>query len=117
MDEDFQVVLDRKMIAKKYIKGWFIIDLLAVIPFEFILSSSNTDINGLVRFARIGRMYKMVKLARLVRIIKLMKEDSTAMKFIGNVFNDGAGFNRLFLFVLMFLAICHFTACLWLIIA
>ena len=32
-DEEMETVTDRKTIAKTYLKGWFILDLLAVIPF------------------------------------------------------------------------------------
>ena len=33
-DEYFQIIEDRKMIAKVYFKGWFAIDTLAIVPFE-----------------------------------------------------------------------------------
>ena len=115
LDDDFHVVYCRKKITQRYIKGWFIIDLLAVIPLDLILRTS--DMKGLVRFARIGRMYKLIKLARLLRILKILKQDSTAMKFFGNIFNSGAGSERLFMFILLFFVICHITACLWLFIA
>lgn len=31
-NEDFVLIDDRKEICKNYIKGWFIIDLLAIVP-------------------------------------------------------------------------------------
>lgn len=36
-DEDMQLIVDRKKIAIKYLKGWFLIDLFAIIPFDLIL--------------------------------------------------------------------------------
>lgn len=36
-DEEFKIVEDRKEIIKEYLKGWFIIDLLAIIPFDELL--------------------------------------------------------------------------------
>jgi len=36
-DEEFIIVEDRKMIAKEYITSWFTIDLLAILPFDYIL--------------------------------------------------------------------------------
>jgi len=39
-DEDVDLVDDRKQIAKNYLKGWFTIDLLAIIPFDKIISSA-----------------------------------------------------------------------------
>ena len=33
-EETFEIITDRREIALKYIKGWFIIDLLSIIPFN-----------------------------------------------------------------------------------
>lgn len=70
------MVDDRKQIALNYLRGWFLIDFLAIFPFDQIIqgeASASEDINGIVRIARLGRMYKLIKLTRLIRIIKLMK--------------------------------------------
>jgi len=72
-DEDFRIVENRKVIAKRYLYGWFTIDVLAIFPFALIIGASE-DLNHLVRFARIGRLYKLVKLTRLLRIIKFLKD-------------------------------------------
>jgi len=42
-DEDFQVHDDTKEIAYNYIVSWFFIDLLALIPFDLIISSAQGD--------------------------------------------------------------------------
>ena len=38
-----QVVSNPKKIAVHYLKGWFIIDLVAAIPFDLLLFGSTTD--------------------------------------------------------------------------
>ena len=73
-DENFQIVTDRKIIAAQYIKGWFFVDVLAIIPFDLFFGGS--DLNQVVRIARIGRMYKLIKLTRLIRVLKIIKEKS-----------------------------------------
>jgi hypothetical protein len=73
-DDNFQIVINRKIIAMEYIKGWFFVDILAIIPFDMFFGGS--DLNQVVRIARIGRMYKLVKLTRLIRVIKIIKEKS-----------------------------------------
>lgn len=35
-DEDFAIIEDRCTIAKNYATGWLLIDILAIIPFDFI---------------------------------------------------------------------------------
>ena len=37
-DEDVELIDDRKDIAISYIQGWFIVDLLAIIPFDQIIN-------------------------------------------------------------------------------
>ena len=36
-DDDFKLIDDRKTIAKKYLGGWFLPDLIAIFPFELII--------------------------------------------------------------------------------
>ena len=70
-DDDVEIIDNRKDIALNYIKGWFIIDLLAIIPFDKMINAN--DYNQLARVARVGRLYKLVKLTRLFRMLKVVK--------------------------------------------
>ena len=38
-DSEFQIVENRKVIAKDYIKSWFLVDLLAILPFDRAVAS------------------------------------------------------------------------------
>jgi len=40
-DGEFIVVEDRKIIAKEYLRGWFLIDLLAIIPFDLLMTTTD----------------------------------------------------------------------------
>ena len=70
-DKQFIIHDDRGIIAKEYMKGWFIIDLVAIIPLDIILMTS--DLNSFIRVARIGKLYKLVKITRLLRLLKIIK--------------------------------------------
>lgn len=76
-NDDFVLIDDLSLIAKQYLKGWFLLDLLAIFPFEWLTpqesSTTQTDINGVTRIARLGRMYKLIKLTRLIRLVKVIK--------------------------------------------
>ena len=113
-DENFKVVDDRKVIAYKYLTGWFFIDLMSILPFDLILNA--TDLNSLVRFARIGRLYKLVRLTRLLKVLRFMKDRNKFMNLISDVLKVGLGFERLFFFLLLAILLCHIVACLWLIL-
>ena len=43
VDANDEVVSDPCRVAVNYIKGWFIVDLLAAIPFELLIMIGNTD--------------------------------------------------------------------------
>ena len=77
-------VSDRKKIAKKYLKGWFFIDLVAIFPFDMLMTSANSKYNPLVRVARFGRLYKLVKLTKLMRVIKIIKDQARMMKLVND---------------------------------
>ena len=74
-DPEMQIIENRCEIAKHYLKGWFLIDFLAIIPFDIFLNSA--QFNHLARFARFGRLYKLVKLTRLLRVLKIIKQKNT----------------------------------------
>ena len=41
MNEDLKLIESRKVIAEGYIKGWFAIDVIAIIPFNLMISSGD----------------------------------------------------------------------------
>ena len=85
-DEDFKIHENYKEIGTEYVKSWFLIDVLAIVPFDKLMmltqGSSGSDINSLIRVVRIGRMYKLIKLTKLLRILKIVKERSKLFKYL-----------------------------------
>jgi hypothetical protein len=116
-DLDMNLIDDRKKIVKNYLKGWFAVDFLAIIPFDQVLAGFTSNVNGIVRIARVGRLYKLVKLTRLLRILKIMKEKSKLMKYLNDFLKIGHSLERLLFFLIIFFILCHIASCLWLMIA
>jgi len=85
-DEDFRIIEDYKSIACNYLKSWFLIDIMAIVPFDLIIMAavkggtneggSSANLNKMIRVVRIGRIYKLMKLTKLLRILKVVKEKS-----------------------------------------
>ena len=81
--EDFETIDEHKQIAIHYLKGWFWIDLIAILPIEWFvpeedqsvddMAGSGADLNQMVRILRVGRLGKLVKLLKLLRIFKMLK--------------------------------------------
>lgn len=57
VDSNDEVVSDPRRVAVNYIKGWFIVDLLAAIPFELLIMIGNTD---QVRFPAYKYLFKVI---------------------------------------------------------
>lgn len=117
-NDDFNIVEDRKEIAKQYLSGWFTIDLLAIMPFDLMIESNSSDGNNFQDFARIirlGRMSKLIKMMRLLRILKIVKERSKLLKYLNEILKIGLGFERLVFFILIFFIMSHFLTCIWVI--
>ena len=60
-------VFDHKRIAIRYLKGWFVIDLISCIPFDIIIEGQSS-FNTIARISRTSRLYKMIRLLRLLKI-------------------------------------------------
>ena len=60
-----------------YLKGWFLIDTIAIIRFDWFVDTtadeSTGSMNKIIRFTRIGKLYKLVKIVRLIRLVKVIK--------------------------------------------
>ena len=75
-------VTNRQKLALLYIKSWFLVDVIAVLPrFARIVqtSGSATAILGILKFARISRI---VKLLRLIKFFKADKDKNSTTEGI-----------------------------------
>lgn len=115
---------DRKEVAINYLRGWFTIDLVSIIPFESITSlisdnynnedsGGQTKANSLVRITRISKLYKLAKIVKLLRLIKLAKRKREISHKVMSVVSTGAAIDRVVFFIMMLLLICHFIGCLF----
>lgn len=66
---DYDLVQDRKQIATNYIKSWFLIDLLTIVPIDLI--QKELQYNQLLRFTRLGRLHKLARLSQLFKFLKI----------------------------------------------
>ena len=114
-DNYLKIVDDRSLIARRYLSGWFSIDLLSIIPFDIIFSELH--LNGLIRFVKIGKLYKLIKITRLLRLLKILKNQKRFFKILNEHLQLGLGFERLIFFMMMSLIAIHIVTCLWIIFA
>lgn len=70
-----EVILDPVIIRLTYLKGWFIIDLLSSLPFDyayFIASSTSTE-QTLLKASRALRILKLAKVLSLLRLLRVSR--------------------------------------------
>ena len=117
LDENFEVIDDRCTIIKTYLKGWFLIDVIAIIPFDLIVDDGGGAAN-LIRYARIGRITKLLKLMKLMRLIKLQKQSQFSfMSWFQDLFSIDPDHRWFLLFFSYFTMTTHIVACTWIIVS
>ncbi|CAC5424198.1 KCNH7 [Mytilus coruscus] len=95
-----EVVIDAKKIAKNYVKGWFVIDTIAAIPFDLLLfGSGNSQTMTIAGF---------LKLARLLRLLRVLRRIEQFAEY---------GAAVLMLLMVSFTLIAHWLACIFYAIA
>lgn len=76
-DEDGFEKHDQRKIAFDYLRGFFLLDLIACLPtqlFElFMPSGDSRGSNKSLRLLRLGKVGRLVRLSRLSRLLKLLK--------------------------------------------
>ncbi|RZF48288.1 hypothetical protein LSTR_LSTR014494 [Laodelphax striatellus] len=96
-----EVVSRSSSIAINYGKGWFVLDLLAAIPFDLLYAS---DVYSGEEHGQI-HLLKLTRLLRLARLLQKMDRYSQYSAMI------------LTLLMLSFTLVAHWLACIWFVIA
>lgn len=107
-DRDGSFVKDPKRIFLRYLKSWFILDLLSVIPWEmtshfFPKDSSLTDL-ALLKLLRFLRLTRLVKLLRILRASRMIKKWQSNVGLKTTTVNVGKT-------VILVIIIVHWFAC------
>ncbi len=95
-----QLIMDRKAAARRYLSGWFVIDLLAAVPFDLFLFGPMSKLTDVARALRLMRMFR---LARLAQFMKRLGE--------ANIMN--LSILRMIFLAFWVLMISHWLACAW----
>ena len=78
------IITDFKKIALRYIKRWFFIDFISIIPFELFFSSND---NSNLRYFKI---FRFLRLPKFIQIIDVKRFDNLATSFLTKGENEDA---------------------------
>jgi hypothetical protein len=103
-EDKIHLITDRFRIARRYVRGLFILDVIATIPWHrFTGISQKTYV---IRILRASRLMRTLRLLRVLRFRQLLEKNfqSTRVEL----------FVRVFTLVLVLMFMSHFIACAWL---
>eukprot|EP00930_Biecheleria_cincta_P104823 TRINITY_DN9724_c0_g2_i1.p1 TRINITY_DN9724_c0_g2~~TRINITY_DN9724_c0_g2_i1.p1 ORF type:complete len:726 (-),score=109.06 TRINITY_DN9724_c0_g2_i1:448-2559(-) len=109
------VVVSPVKILTNYLKGWFIIDVVVLVPdyvFMFVSSAASSGGGDSVK------MLRWLRLARTIRLVRLMK-----LKWIMDAINDylDSEYSSIIVSIakmlLILFVLCHFISCVWFLLA
>ncbi|XP_078320838.1 voltage-gated inwardly rectifying potassium channel KCNH6-like isoform X2 [Crassostrea virginica] len=96
VNKNDEVVSNPGKIMVHYFKGWFLIDVVAAIPFDLLLFGSETE--------ETTTLIGLLKTARLLRLVRVARKLDRYSEY---------GAAVLMLLMLVFALIAHWLACIW----
>ncbi|KRX88197.1 Potassium voltage-gated channel subfamily H member 7, partial [Trichinella pseudospiralis] len=96
INDNDEVVSHPGKIAIHYFKGWFIIDVVAAVPFDLLLFNANSD--------ETTTLIGLLKTARLLRLVRVCRKLDRYSEY---------GAAVLLLLMATFALIAHWLACIW----
>ena len=109
-------VMDGSSVAWNYLRGWFAIDLLSSVPFDFLFEGFATGFAGAAGSARLLKAGKAMKVLKMARLSKLMKMSNS--QYADAIEEMRASSSFMWLVTLGKLTaiayfMCHVIGCLW----
>mmetsp|Transcript_27296 Transcript_27296/g.36510 ORF Transcript_27296/g.36510 Transcript_27296/m.36510 type:complete len:264 (+) Transcript_27296:1271-2062(+) len=108
-------ITDKKYIARTYLKGWFWVDFISILPLDLIMLQQQNQATILARFARIGKLYKLIRMIRLAKVLKLLKSKRQVSQFTQKM-RINQGKERLLFFAVFFIFFFHISTCMFIFI-
>ncbi|XP_073797324.1 voltage-gated inwardly rectifying potassium channel KCNH2 isoform X4 [Danio rerio] len=97
-----EVVSHPLRIAVHYFKGWFLIDMVAAIPFDLLIYRSGEEVSA--EPTQQTTLIGLLKTARLLRLVRVARKLDRYSEY---------GAAVLFLLMCTFALIAHWLACIW----
>ena len=108
IDSNGKPVLSPTIVAKHYIKGWFWADLVASIPYQWIMKRQG-DLLETSRLTRVSRIFKIMRLSKLTKVFQM----TTVFEAIEDISITWRHYFKMLKMVLLAGVTTHLTACVW----
>ncbi|KAG5264474.1 hypothetical protein AALO_G00254150 [Alosa alosa] len=118
-NDNDQIILDPTVIRSRYLRGWFMVDLISSIPVDYFflvvdLQSrlESSDVYRTARALRIVRFTKILSLLRLLRLSRLIRYIHQWEEIFHMTYDLAAAVVRIVNLIGMMLLLCHWDGCL-----
>lgn len=103
-DKFGRMLKDRGEIADKYLREWFLLDLISLIPFDVmvLLESVSKEAKG----------FRLVRLMRLMKMLRLLRANRMFSRFESR-FAVNYSMLQLYSYLALLCLLCHWLACGW----
>ena len=114
-----KVCTEKKIIASSYLRSWFFVDLISILPLDVInmVGMNAMNANSLIRFAKIGKLYKLIRLSRLAKLFKLLKGNNAVFSQMSNSMQLSSGVERIVFIAIFGIFFFHISSCMWVFMA
>jgi len=104
-------IRNRKKIAETYVKSWFIVDLLCIIPYDDITNLMFTGKDDTVDLGKL-KVFRLLRVTRLFKLTRILKASRVVKRWENRMSFTTA---KLYLikFALLIIVSCHWMACVW----
>lgn len=100
------LVTDRNDIASSYLGGWFMIDLISIIPFEMVGVLVDSAMLSSLKILRILRLLRLFKLIKILRSAAILSKWQSRVGIKYSVMS-------LAKYMVMIVFVAHWMACFW----
>lgn len=77
------LVTSYRAIARRYFLGFFLIDCISTIPWDFVLSNGSLGLVQLFKASKFMRLSRAIRILKIVRILRLLKVRSAPAQLSG----------------------------------
>jgi voltage-gated potassium channel Kch len=108
--EDGQLIFHHPTVIKEYLRGWFTIDVVSVMPFDLVSLMFENESVGKLKILRVLRLLRLMKLLRILRAGRIFQRLETQYQI---------DYSKLELvkFAILAMITSHWMACTWGIVA
>lgn len=98
-------VVEHKEIAARYLRSWFTLDLVSILPFDSVELSGAADV-GKLKIFRVVRLFRLLKLFRIFRASRIFSRWEAYISV-------SYAWLSLIKFIVAVLSVSHWLACFW----